>query len=163
MAMPKDALHIKIVNVNAKIPTKRIPTSVEYDLSALESSLIPGRGKGRVRTGLIITPPSGMFVRLENRPDYAFRNHISIVTYNLNPTLHHELVVDVYNHGDSAVMIKRGHKFAIFMVIPRYEFNLPFVCELPDNVQVTPLLDGTECSLNAITQVFQEQHEEVNQ
>lgn len=143
MAFPKDCLHIKIVDIEAKIPTKRFSTSVEYELSALESIMIPARGKGKIRTGLIITPPTGMFVRIENKAEFAYRNHVSVVSYNLNPSMHEELVVEMFNFGDAAVLLKRGYKFACITIIPRYAFNLPFVCELPDCVRVTPMDDVT--------------------
>lgn len=157
--MPRDALHIKIVSIDAKIPTRRLATSVEYEISALDATLIPGRGKGQVRTGLVITPPSGMFIRLENKADYAFRHQVSVVSRNCNPSLHQELVVDIFNHGDQAVMVKKGAKFATFVVIPRFEFNLPFVCELPDNVQVTPIVEDTDGTLQVVTPTYSESEE----
>lgn len=53
------ALRVKKINPNAVLPTRGSSGSAGYDISSVEDTVIPARGKAIVATGLQIAIPEG--------------------------------------------------------------------------------------------------------
>ena len=67
-------VRVKRMNVNAKLPVRSSSGSAGYDLSAVETAVLPAHGKCLVKTGLAIAMPPGCYGRVTPRSGLAVKN-----------------------------------------------------------------------------------------
>lgn len=92
-----------------------------YDLAAaFQDYQIPPRGNIKIRCGVKLEIPSGLYAKVVMRSGHGFGSDLSCHIGTVDEPFRGELKVKVRNHSDQPVTIHRGERFAqaIFM---RYE------------------------------------------
>ena len=91
---------IKKVVPEAIIPQKGSKFAAGYDLHSIEKTIIPGRGKALIRTGLCFGIPHGSYGRIAPRSGLAVKHSIDTGAGVIDSDYRGELHVFLFNHCD---------------------------------------------------------------
>ena len=123
------SLRVKRLSEHAILPQRATPLSAGYDLSSAETTMIPARGKGLIRTGLAVILPEGHYGRIAPRSGFSFRYHTDIGAGVVDSDYRGELKVLIYNHSSNDIVVTRGDRVAQLIL---EKISLPNVEEVFD-------------------------------
>jgi dUTP pyrophosphatase len=101
-------LYVKKVHSDAQIPRRANVTDAGYDLSSVETLVIPPASMAIVSTGLVITVPHGTYGRIAPRSGLAVKHSICVGAG----------VVDQGYRGEVKVVLFNHHKYREFRIHP---------------------------------------------
>lgn len=128
-------LCIKKLHQAAVMPRRANSTDAGYDLSSIESLVIPPQSMALVSTGLAIAVPSGTYGRVAPRSGLAVKHSISVGAG----------VVDAGYRGEVKVVLFNHHKDCDFVVNPGDRIaQLVLECIQTPEVMECDDLDETE-------------------
>lgn len=121
---------IKRIDKTLPLPTYATAGSVGFDLLCREDTEIPPRKLGRIPGNVIVQTPPGYMLLLTLRSSTPRRkglmipHGVGIIDQDYSGE-GDELLVQVYNFRDEAVMVQRGERIAqgIFIPITRVVWN----------------------------------------
>ena len=117
-------IQVKLLNPEAKLPTKTNPTDAGFDLySTVDADILPGQRK-LLPTGVSMAIPSGYYGRIADRSGNAFSLGLHVLAGVIDTGYSGELKVLLVNLSDVPIEIKRGHRIA--QIIITAISNLPF-------------------------------------
>jgi dUTP pyrophosphatase len=128
------SLLVKVLNVNAKIPNRGSDKAAGYDLSSAEETIIPPRGRKMVKTGIIISIPTGHYGRIAPRSGLTLKNGIDVGAGVIDEDYRGEVCVILFNHSDENFLINIGDRIAQLIL---EKISTP-------DVEVVNSLDSTE-------------------
>ena len=70
--------YVKKLVPEAILPIKGTSGAAGYDICALEETVIPTNGKGKVKTGLSFMIPASTYARIAPRSGLAWKNSINV-------------------------------------------------------------------------------------
>ena len=100
------------LNNNAALPKRSTEGAAGYDLCALQDCTILAGGKGLVKTGLLISFPTGLYVRIAPRSGLALKRFIDVGAGVVDGDYRGEVGVVLFNHGDQDFEVKMGDRIA---------------------------------------------------
>lgn len=100
---------------DAALPRRGTPGAAGYDLSAVEATTVPPRGRAQVRTGLAIAVPLGHYGRVAPRSSMA-RQGLDVGAGVLDADYRGEVGVMLFNHGDDAYIVEAGARIAQLLI-----------------------------------------------
>tara|TARA_Y100000310_G_scaffold342958_1_gene448467 strand:- start:1036 stop:1512 length:477 start_codon:yes stop_codon:yes gene_type:complete len=90
-----------------------------YDLTAVESIMIPARGNGIVPVGLTLAYiEEGFWFRIEPRSGLGFKHNVQPHLGVIDNGYRGDLGVKLYNFGDTDVAMNKGTRIAQFVMYP---------------------------------------------
>ena len=98
------------------IPSYSHPGDAGADLKSSESTIVPGRGKALVPTGLSIALPEGYVALIWPRSGLAVKNSIDCGAGVVDATYRGEIKVLLFNHSDESFIIEPGDRIAQLLV-----------------------------------------------
>lgn len=121
---------IKRIDLTLPLPTYATPGSVGFDLLCREDTEIAPRKLGRIPGNVIVQTPPGYMLLLTMRSGAPKRKGL-LIPHGVGVIDQDycgegdELMVQVYNFRDEAIMVLRGERIAqgIFVPIMRVEWN----------------------------------------
>ena len=99
-------LLVKKLNPAAILPKKGSSGAAGYDVCSIEDVIIPGRGKGKVSTGLSWMCPSNTYGRIAPRSGLTWKNSINVGAGVIDEDYRGEVCVILFNHGDEDFIVK---------------------------------------------------------
>ena len=110
--MGKPRLQVKRLNPKARLPLLGSANAAGYDLHALESTSVPGRGKSIIPTGLAFAIPDGNYGRIAPRSGLAARHSIDVGAGVIDADYRGEVRVLLFNHSDTNFAVSEGDRIA---------------------------------------------------
>jgi len=107
-----DTLQVAKLSEHAMVPTRGSPSAAGYDLYSAEDKIIPGRGKGLVKTDIQVKVPHGTYGRIAPRSGLAWKQHIDIGAGVVDEDYRGNVGVVMFNHADSEFVVKKGDRVA---------------------------------------------------
>ena len=82
------------------MPVRATPQAAGFDVTAVDSVLIPPRSQRLVKTGIAIACPTGTYARVAPRSGPAVKHSIGIGAGVVDADYRGEVAILVINHGD---------------------------------------------------------------
>ena len=101
---------------NAIIPTRGSADAAGWDLYASESILIEPRGKGIIKTDIIIEIPSGFYGRVAPRSGMSWKKHTDIGAGVIDADYRGTIGVVMFNHSSIDLNIEKGDRVAQLII-----------------------------------------------
>jgi dUTP pyrophosphatase len=125
MSTPKQPLHVTIKRIDASLPLPTYATSgsVGFDLLCREDTEVAPRTPGLIPGNVIVRTPPGYMLLLSLRSSTPRRKGL-LIPHGVGIIDQDycgegdELMVQVYNFRDEAVMVKRGERIAQGIFVP---------------------------------------------
>lgn len=112
---------------DAVIPTVAYgSTSACFDITCVETTIIPARGSAIVPNGLNLTIPdnSNYWMQIQLRSSKGFKYDLVPHYGTVDPGYTGNLGIKIYNLGDTHVTIHKGEKYAQIAVIEKPEYEI---------------------------------------
>jgi dUTP pyrophosphatase len=118
-------IKFKRVHPDSKLPTKNNVSDTGYDVSAVETKVIPARGSAVIDVGLEfadITP--GYWVKIEGRSGLGFKYGITPHPGIIDQGYRGSAGVKLYNNTDQSYTVNSGDRIAQFVVYKNYNVTV---------------------------------------
>lgn len=115
-----NAIRIKKLASEARLPEKAHPTDAGYDVFANEEALI-GPGESRlIKTGIAMALPPLTEAQIRPRSGLALKNQITLLNSpgTIDADYRGELGIIVINHGKNTFQVTKGMKIAQMVIAP---------------------------------------------
>ncbi|GBF60180.1 deoxyuridine 5'-triphosphate nucleotidohydrolase [Trichophyton mentagrophytes] len=132
---PTCQLQVKKLVPEARAPTQGSAFAAGYDLYAAKETVIPGRGKGLVSTGLAIAVPEGTYGRIAPRSGLASKNFIDTGAGVIDADYRGEVKVLLFNFSGVNFTIKEGDRIAQLILERIYTPEVLVVEQLEESVR----------------------------
>jgi dUTP pyrophosphatase len=127
-------LRIKKIHENAVLPRRANSSDAGYDLSSVESIVIPPQSTAVVSTGLAVAVPPGTYGRVAPRSGLAAKHSIGVGAGVVDGGFRGELKVVLFNHDiERSFAVRPGDRIA----------QLVLECIRTPDVEVCDELDDT--------------------
>ena len=124
-------IKIKLLNEDAKIPTRANSTDAGADLYASENVEIDTGCRKLVSTGIFLEIPEGYYGRIAPRSGLAVKNGIDTLAGVVDSSYRGEVKVALLNTDkDSSFHIKKGDRIAQLIIEKHYNFDFVQVDDL---------------------------------
>jgi len=104
-------LEAKVTNPNGKLPFRKRTSDAGYDVASIERVTIAPHSVANVDTGIIISPPDGMYYSIEGRSSLWLKG-IMPLRGIVDGTYQGELMVAIANNSDHSYTIEPGDRIA---------------------------------------------------
>ncbi len=127
-------IELKLINVNATMPSRKHDSDIGYDISAAIDVLIPSKQVQLINTGIAINLPNQCAGFVLPRSGLASKHKITLINSPglIDPGYTGELMVPLINHGSSDYQIKIGDRIAQLVLINTNSVEFKIVENLPD-------------------------------
>jgi dUTP pyrophosphatase len=105
-------MKIKLLQENAKIPTKGSPLAAGYDLYSTEEYTLMPMERKLFKTGISLSIPTNMYGRIAPRSGLAYKDGIDVLAGVIDPDYTGDIGVILINFGTSEKKITFGDKIA---------------------------------------------------
>jgi dUTP pyrophosphatase len=114
-------MQFKLLHENAKVPTKAHSTDSGYDFYALEDVAILPEGVTKVKTGVALSLPEKVWMKIEAKSGLATRQNLGVTAGIIDNEYRGEIVIAMVNYGREFQTLKRGQKVAQGVLMPLVE------------------------------------------
>jgi len=129
-----NALKVKKLAYEARIPTRGSGGAVGYDLYACDDCVIAPTQRALVGTCIAIVLPPGVYGRVAPRSGLAVKNGIQVGAGVIDPDYTGEVKVILFNHGHADFEVNKGDRIAQLILEK---------CDTPEVVEIG-FLEETE-------------------
>jgi dUTP pyrophosphatase len=123
----KKKIKVKLLHINAKIPSKNSLGSAGFDLYASDNSTIPGSyidedrklniGRAIIHTGIALQLPAGTVGKVASRSGLSMKNNIEVGAGWIDSDYRGELLVELKNFSSDPYAVSKGDRIAQLVVI----------------------------------------------
>ena len=115
-------LGVKRICPEAQMPTRGSAGAVGYDLYSVEDKEVEANAEkgSRIKTGLAISLPPGVYGRIAPRSGLAVKNCIGVGAGVIDIDSSAEIEAVLINHGTKKIMVNKGDRIAQ-LILERYE------------------------------------------
>lgn len=124
-------LLFKKLQEQAILPTRGSEHAAGLDLYSIEDTVVPGRGRKGIATGIAVAIPDGFYGRIAPRSGLAAKFGIDTLAGVVDRDYRGELICMLANHSDEDFSIKVGDRVAQFVLEAIILPEPLFVEELP--------------------------------
>lgn len=110
------SLEFKLLNENARLPTRATPDDAGLDLYATDAFVIPVGERRLVSTGLSVKIPRGYYGRIAPRSGLAWKDGIDVAAGVIDVGYRGELKVVLVNNGKVDFYVTMGLRVAQLIV-----------------------------------------------
>ena len=107
-----NALKVKLLSPEAKLPSKGSSLAAGYDLSSAQQLTIPVNGRALVQTDINISIPKGTYGRIAPRSGLAIKHGITTGAGVIDTDYTGPIGIVLFNHGDQDFNIQKGDRIA---------------------------------------------------
>jgi len=113
-------VYVKLLNEEAETPTKAHRSDAGYDLYASENTVVVGRQRTTIKTGVSFDMAEGLAGLIWPRSGLSVKKGIDVLAGVVDSGYRGEVMVCLYNTSDEDVEIKHGDRIAqiIFQEVP---------------------------------------------
>jgi len=119
-------VNVKLLDDKAQTPTRANENDAGWDLYSSISTVIFGKQRKTVNTGIAIEMPEHFAGLVWPRSGLSVKHGIDVLAGVIDSGYRGEIMVCLYNTGDQPVHINRGDRIAqiIFQEVPRVTMNV---------------------------------------
>lgn len=119
-------LKVKLLNEDAKIPTKAYPTDSGFDLYTSEAVEIYPLETRVIKTGVAIGLPPGFEAQIRPRSGVSTKSPLKVILGTVDQTYVGDLGIMCQNISNKPYSIPKGFKLAqvVPMEVPKFEVEL---------------------------------------
>ena len=120
----------------AVLPTRATPGSTGYDLSSIETCVVPAKGKALINTGLSMKMKfeyDHCYARIAPRSGISWKKHIDVGAGVIDEDYRGEIKVLLFNHSDEDFIVNVQDKIAQLIFEKIYIPELEVVETLSDS------------------------------
>ena len=128
-------LAFKLLQPDAKLPTRSNPTDAGVDFYAVRNQTVPAGRRVLVETGVAPVLPKGSTLILKDRSGLAAKHGLTILAGVIDEDYRGEIKVVLWNTGSRAYEIKQGDKFAQGVLLPVLTPQIREVKDLPSTAR----------------------------
>jgi dUTP pyrophosphatase len=104
-----------------------------YDVTAVEDTVIPGRGAVVVPVGLKLAYlPPGIWIRIESRSGLQFKHGLQAFNGIIDSSYRGDMGIRMLNHSDSDYTVKKGDRVAQLVLYPLIALESGFADEVQE-------------------------------
>lgn len=123
-------MNIKLLNTNAKLPSKNLGNA-GYDLYSVENVIVSPLERKIISTGISIVIPVGFYGHICDRSGMAYKNGGTVLAGIIDETYRGEIKIILYNTDkEKPIEIKIGDRPAQIIFKHYYDFDFNIVEEL---------------------------------
>ena len=111
-------LIVKLLNANARAPSRQSALAAGYDLYSAENVTIPAYDRNRVGTGVAVALPHGTYGRIAARSSLAYLAGVDVGGGVIDADYRGEVAVIIFNHGGVSFDVKVGDRIAQLLIEP---------------------------------------------
>lgn len=126
---------VKLLSLDAKVPTRATEFSAGLDLSSIEDTVVPANKWIAIPTGISIQIPKDCYARVAPRSGLAFKHGIQVGAGVVDSDYTGTIKVILFNHGSSDFEVKKGDRIAQLIFEKIYNEYFIEVEELDDTVR----------------------------
>jgi dUTP pyrophosphatase len=113
---------------DAVLPSSNHSDDSGYDITAVEDTIIPARGRKQVATGLEFAHiPEGYWIRIEARSGLGFKKGIVPFSGIIDTAYRGPAGILLFNNTDDDYEVKKGDRIAQLVVYPLIKPEVTFV------------------------------------
>lgn len=120
---------------DAVIPVRAKQYDAGYDLTSIETKVIPARGRQIFSTGLSICLPvietfhtnMSVYAKIQSRSGLSWKQGIEVGAGTIDAGYQGCLKVVLYNHTDSDIQLEKGSRIAQLVIVPVF---------VPDSIEL---------------------------
>jgi dUTP pyrophosphatase len=116
---------------HARIPQRATQFAAGYDLFSAEERVIAPHSQMSINTGISIALPPRTCGRIAPRSGLALRNSINVHAGIIDEDYRGEILVILYNHGNSPLNVQVGDRIAQLLIVPVLYPEIRIVSHLP--------------------------------
>ena len=105
-------------------PVRAHETDAGLDLKSNDDIVIPARGSAVITTGVKFEIPDGYYGKLESKSGLNFKFDIVCLGGVIDSSYRGEVMVKLYNMGNTDMMLKRGDKCVQIVFMKHYNPEL---------------------------------------
>ncbi len=120
-----------LLSDKATFPTKANEDDAGWDISSAEDTIVPARGKAKVKTDLKVRIPYGTYGRIAPRSGLTWKNSIDTGAGVIDYIYLGEILIILFNHSDDDFKIKIGDRIAQF-ILEKINLSKPELAEAND-------------------------------
>jgi len=124
---------VKLLNKNARQPTKATGGSTGWDVYASECHKIPSRGWKKINLGIALEMPSHLCALLVKRSGMAAKQGVCGQEGLIDSDYRGEIGMTIKNNGDQEYIIQTGDRIGQLLFLP----NIQVQIRLVDSLQKT--------------------------
>lgn len=109
-------IFVKKLYDTSVIPIKATPESAGYDLSSIDSCVIPPFEKCAIRTGIAISMPPGYYGRVSSRSGLSIRHSLEVGAGVIDSDYRGEIRVILFNFSNTEYFVKIGDRIAQLII-----------------------------------------------
>ena len=128
---------IRMLQDDAKIPTRATWGSAGYDLYALADHNLPPKTQVKIETGVAMEIPEHMVGIIHSRSGLAFKHQVTAVTGVIDSDYRGDLSILLVNHGQQPIQVKAGDRVAQLLLLKVHCPTLEVVDKLSDTSRQT--------------------------
>ena len=112
--------------------TRKNPDDAGLDIKAMYNALVPAHGDAIIQTGIRVQIPRGYVGIIKSRSGLSVKNKIEVGAGVIDSNYRGELMVHLYNFGDSPFVISKGDRIAQLITLPYYMPEYHIIDELDE-------------------------------
>jgi dUTP pyrophosphatase len=114
-------ISVKLLNINARIPTRANENDAGWDLYSTIDLVIPSKQRKTVSIGIALQMPEHMAGLIWPRSGLSVKQGIDVLAGVVDSGYRGEIMVCLYNTSDEDVIVHTGDRIAqiIFQEVPR--------------------------------------------
>ena len=111
-------LNIKLLSVNATVPSRANPTDSGLDLYVSETINIPPKTTKIVKTDIAIELPVGYEGQVRPRSGTSLKTKLRVALGTIDQTYHKEIGIITDNISDKPITVEKGQRLAQLVIAP---------------------------------------------
>jgi dUTP pyrophosphatase len=115
------------IHPDAVIPIRATKGSAGYDLSSVEHTIVPARGRTLIDTGLAFEVPMDTYIRICPRSGLAVKQGIDVGAGIVDSDYRGPVKVLLFNHGDVDFEVRKSDRIAQMVI---HNIETPKFCEI---------------------------------
>lgn len=131
----EEILKIKKLFPNAIVPIRHSEGAAGYDLSTLESGIIPPKQQLKIRTGLIVYIPENCLGIVFGRSGLALKHGLEIIDTKVFPNTNEELILTIFNNFDEEFNFDAGTRLAQLVIVKVSNPEIEIVDSLEESIR----------------------------
>lgn len=131
----------------AVLPVKNNPSDAGFDLTTIESVVLPPGQSARLRTGLSVAIPTGHVGLIWARSKLGAKKGIQILAGVIDTDYRGEIIIALLNSGLDPVELKAGDKVAQLILQEIAPFHVVEVAKLDDTIRGSKGINCTDLRL----------------
>jgi dUTP pyrophosphatase len=125
----------KLLDIDAKLPTRKRITDAAYDLYSIENIIIPAHGFRPINTNAIVVVPPGYYITIEARSGLAAKG-ITPTRGIIDATYTDKIIIILNNNSDEPYIVNKGDRVAQMLINKQIHLRYEMVDQFSNDYNI---------------------------